>query len=238
MNCQPPWVPSLAPSSVQASNLKSWVNVTDLVNVAGDSIATLTDRTANGNNFVQATGAAKPTYRTSIFGSGAKPAIEFATDDFMTCDGMASLFSGSDMPFSFYLLYKHTNTTGTQRFFSLGKASTATPFTYFQTNQASRTDDAALNATRSFAAVHLGPRIIVVSFTGTAITIRADGGSSSGALDVGTMTVDRLTLGCLRRNTNANFMNAYLAEFAMWNVALTTDEMQALENYGNQNWIA
>lgn len=71
------------------SGLKLWLKADALVLSDNDAVASWTDSSGLGNHAVQATEAAKPTYKTAI--QNGKPVVRFdGTDDFMACPAITA----------------------------------------------------------------------------------------------------------------------------------------------------
>lgn len=68
----------------QISGLAVWLPASDLALTTNDPVTTWADRSGNGNNATQATGAAKPTFGAAL-GPNSGPAVSFdGTDDYLT----------------------------------------------------------------------------------------------------------------------------------------------------------
>lgn len=239
MNVIAPVPNSSAPSAIQAANLRAYWRASDLALSNGASVSAWNDATANANNLAQATGSAQPTFRTNVF--RGKSAVEFATDDYMICDALAALFTGSDKPISCFAIGKLTTTVGgtSQRIFSVARSTNATTFTTMTQVGFSKRDDASLLVNNGGGAVHAGPFVTILSHTGTVSNMRRDGAYMLNAVaqDVATQTENQFTVGARRGSTVIEFLNAYIAELAIWDTTLTLAEMVLMENYANINYF-
>lgn len=78
---------------------------------AGGDVASWGDRSGNTNDFVQATGANKPT--TNVSTINGKNALRFGASRFMTPSG-SGLFNISNSNNTFFCVFQQTTTTGSQ----------------------------------------------------------------------------------------------------------------------------
>jgi hypothetical protein len=229
----------LAPSAIQPSALQVAADAYDLsALISGAAVATWANNGVVSDDLVS-TGGAQPTYFPTVF--NGRPAVQFLTDDYMTCDAAASAFSGSDAPFTFISVVKSTNATSGETQFSLGH-STTTAFHIVSKARHQRRDDASvfLNPAGPSFTLSLMPYIMVHRFSGTEGRIYKDGQAlQTSALDVGTATFNWFTLGAIRRQAVLSaFLNSYMSEFALWNVMLSDDEVLQVTNYLNQKWFS
>lgn len=198
----------------------------------------------SGTQLIQATAGNKPTYRATGPGGAAYPAWQFDGGDFLTADALAATFSGSDKPFTLIACVAQTSTVGTQTVWSCGSSSAASPrqdcgYTGSGPARFSRQDDAAANTT-SNAAGGGGTTLKVLSWllSGTVGYIwRNYTPDLEMAADVGAMTVDQFTFGCLRRTINAQFFSGYIAEpgIMICSGIVSNAELFRLVNYFRRN---
>jgi hypothetical protein len=236
----------LAPNAIQSATLKSWVRAEDLALSNGDNVATWLDQSGNGNNLVSSGPTNYPKYRTNQL--NGYPAVELATDDFMTCDAMASQFAGEDIPFTLAAVLQETSGTA-QVLASLGFTGSTAHFHYCgftaAANMAAGRRGGAGDTQTDVvgSGVCSGPRIAVWRFNGTTVDLFFDGYSSlsAGALNKSALSADLFTIGCLRRGAGgaslASFLNAKIFEMALWKLALSNDEISQLKNYWNLKYF-
>jgi hypothetical protein len=190
---------------------------------------------------LQATAGSRPLYKTNI--QNGLPMLLFdASNDFLALDALASLFTGEDKPFTFLAATKAVSTAGTQRILSFGKAAGDTPFTSVDTAAhygVQRRDDANVSAVQSAGGVQdTACHILSVRFDGTTVTVRVDGVQvASGALNVGTMTLDKVSLGALIRSSGQDYLNGYLGEALLYKAAVNLGDLRGLENFLMQEWL-
>ena len=201
----------------------------------GVSIQSWTGR--KGNAFIQQTAASQ--FKMDVDGMNGYPALVAQVDDFMTCDGLAAQFSGSDIPITVIMAVSRiTDLGGTETFFSMGR-NAATGFMSLRVAgsndnfQARRGDDGGTN---SFVNLFVSPStfpvltpvIFAMNFKGTTVDGWRNGTKvrSGLALDFGAATFTQFTLGCLRTNTNTNFAEMALGAVAVLSSA--SDEVISL----------
>src|SRR3990170_1066277 len=117
----PTYKPMLVPSEIKAANLQLATDAYDLsALIAGASVPTWANNGAHSDDLI-ASGGGQPTFQPT--GLNGRPYVQFdGTDDFFTCDALATLFSGSDMPFTFAAVMNATGAT-TQIVASLGNSA-------------------------------------------------------------------------------------------------------------------
>jgi hypothetical protein len=229
-----------APSAVQSSALQVAADAYNLsALISGASVATWANNGVVGTSLI-ASGGAQPTYFPTAF--NGRPAVQFLNDDYLTCDAAASAFSGSDVPFTFISVIKSTNDLPTECQMSLGHTTTNAYHLIYKARHLRRDNVPTAITPAGPALTYLNrPTIMVHRFSGTEGRIRRDGELlQTVALDVGTCTFNTFTIGAVRRATGIlnTFLNAYVAEFALWNVMLSDDEVLQVTNYLNQKWFS
>lgn len=147
-------------------------------------------------------------------------------------------FSGADKPLTVCAAVQPTSVAGTHGIFALGKSDTATPFIYGFYNSADLNfqlrDDAGAGTLRSGGTPQTTAfEVVTFVFTGTTISVRVNGVAvvDNLVMDYGTITFNRAAIGCLLRNTAANFFTGYLAEIVWCNTALDVEDVESLEAY-------
>jgi hypothetical protein len=235
------WGPKLWPG------VAAWWTVKDLPLSEGDPNYFLHDRLTSTYPLVQATASAKPTYNAaSLNGRGG---LTFSVDDFLTADGVAPLFSGNDKIFTMAGVFSFTHDVNVRDFVSLGSGASANPFMrLMEANNSERWrivrgDDAAGSTGQI-----LGPtnvlltsgvaHALVLEFRGQVVNTWVDGVPCivNAACDVGVATLNRFTLGCFRRNTNSNFVNAVFGEMFIGTSLVTAADVAAASAYLKTEW--
>jgi hypothetical protein len=174
---------------------------------ANAAVASHPDSGPLGVTAVQSTGSAQPALRRGASGINGLPAFSFDGGDHLQADGAASPFTGSDKPFT-VLSVVQPSSAGTQGVpWSLGRGSSSTPSARLRLTSGdqpacTRTDDG--NTTKSGNSTHVllmnQPAVLLHRFSGV------DGDIWCNAqqvlrlldLDVGTITLDRMSIGARR----------------------------------------
>jgi hypothetical protein len=234
----------VAPNLIQTSGLKGLWLSSDVASADGTALASWPSQIDATGELIQTTASAKSTYRTNqLNGHGA---VEFITDDFMTADGLAPLFAGSDMPFTLAMV-SNAVISGTSIVANFGNTADTNSFHYMGLSSgglqttARRGSTADTQTTLTGSGVTIGSRIRIWRFTGTAASMLADNYATLGttALDKLAFSANQFTVGAFRRNlTIASFSNVRIFEMALWNLALSDDEIAQLSNYWNQWYFA
>lgn len=215
-------------SPLDISGLQLWLDASQIVGLNdGDPVGTWNDLSGNANNLTQATGSAKPTYKTAI--RSGRPVVRFDGVD----DGMAF---ASTVTLSAYTVFAVlVNQDGVSGSAVLNKV--ADPYNY--------------NALTP-AAVYLqpgGPTIVANYATATAAGEWAliEAYRSGTTLYIGkNATIDGGRASSIDWSVNqlgapyaggaAFDLNGDVAEVLIYNVPLSTTDRQAVEAYLNNKW--
>lgn len=236
---QPYNLPSTIPG------LKLWLDATRGITKDGSNkVSQWDDLSGEANHATQTSDANKPTWESPSSGVNGNAALAFdGSASYMTANGAAAIFSGSDKPFSVAIAFKLNNTTTAGKcYFGAGRSSSATPCQelYMANNhRAFRRDDASASSNPTGGTANTSTNVVSVVFSGTAISVYDKGSVviNAAAHDVGTMTIDRVGIGALVRNTVSEFFNGRICEICLYDSALGTSDRQALEEYLTSKWI-
>lgn len=226
---------------------KLWLDATKGVTKDGSNLVSQwNDQSGNGNHATQGTGANQPTWTAASSGINGNPFLAFssASSQYMTANGAATTFSGSDKPFSLAIVFKKTTNSGTQNYFALGRASSTTPVHQLYTNGSSnyafyRRDDASSSVTTGAGTPDTSTHVVTVVFTGTDISIWVDGTNvvSAFAANVGTATFDTVGIGAWSSTSILQPFNGAIGEVILHDSALGTTDRQTIEAYLTAKWI-
>lgn len=234
--------------------LVAYVNPEALGLSNGATISSLVDVT--GNTW---TGSGSPTYTAA--GVGGHGGIDFvaASSQYLTCDSVASLFSGTDVPFTIvYVQDFGTLPAGTVTMLSLGRSSdadprisvryTAAPLLTSQRVSDSGTSDIAFGTSPTYTPTTAAAVIALVCNGATGMAMQVNGSSVGDAAahlydpqaTIGAQTFDRMTLGALRQNGAASeFFDDPVGSFLIFNRALGERELKfVVQGLGLQYGIA
>ena len=160
---------------------------------------------------------------------------------YLKCDGLSSVASGVDKPFTFSCVFKSFDPAGTgdsQSLMSFGKTGNVTPVHDLFLRLASsdydtdRRDDASSQVTLQGGTTDSSWHYLVLAFDGTSVDVRVDGVSvASGAMNVGTMTVDTYSVYVHRRGGEDGWFYGQSIENGLYNVGLSGGDFTTLETY-------
>lgn len=215
-------------------------------------IATNTDQSATGNNFVQATGGNKPTYKTNVQ-NGLGMALYDGTSSYMTCNGMATIFSAAQ-PVSVFMVVKLTDLTGhlnadNRNYFiaankATGTANATFDFYYAPFSRAlahsDRRDTAGTEYSAGFGDPDTSAHVVGLIYDGTSVQFYVDGTlTASRAHGTGAMTFTDagLTMGAhLRLNVITAYFNGYIGEEVWYPFACNATQVSILSTYFVNRW--
>jgi hypothetical protein len=205
--------------------------------------------TIAGRAATQATAGQRPTLALNAFGSYPGILFNSASSQFLQADSLGATFAGTDVPYTWISVYRLTANGVAAAFLSAGRASSANPYTLFQVGASNilggqrRNDAATATVTAPVGAniVDKAPRIAAMSFDGATVTCYENGAMYAGPAAyalASAETLDEFSIGVWRRqNTiNASFMAGYHAEHAVYNVALTADQVLAWSKYAASHY--
>ena len=209
-------------------------------------VGTWADQSPMSNDVSQDTDNLRPTVI-----SGAKNGydiVEFGGTQYMT-GTWHTLFTGDDKPASVIAVVRcDVQNAGFQEFWSVGKASTDTPFFAFGVGQTGirdfrmgRRDDAAaiISNTRADNIKVRDWQVVGMRFTGTECEMYVDGVTiftGASGMNVGIMTVDQLAIGALLRTTVTDQFFGNMGEMAVYSSGLPGSAMSGISEYLLDKW--
>ena len=205
------------------------------------------DQSGNAKHGVAAADANEPKIVDSgvVILEEGKPAIQFdGSDDFLSADTLATVFTGEDKPVSaFFVLkiaategrdvfgfYSSTSNTPVLRPFSMGSGASANRFQVFNR------DAASVNVNHIFGTIGTQQQHIASISNGTLQSLyqNAVAIASSLDIDVGDIAVDLCTIGATSQSgTEARFFSGTTSELVIYADA-KTDLLDLIT--GNQMW--
>lgn len=191
--------------------------------------ATITDYSGNSRNGTQATGTARPTYKTGIV--NGKAVWRFDGGD--SVQGTASIATTALTAFA--VISMHSSTVASGRVMSLGvnaaaDFSTTTYAAAILRNSSTEAVYGHRSGIKSSRALTYSTFCVVVSvFDGTNHTMYVNGVAGTPVASTGTFAITAYRIGA--GLNDANFFNGDYAEGGAYNAALTADQRMALEDY-------
>lgn len=208
----------------------------------GDPVGRITG-TVSGNFLIQATDASRPTLRSS--GPNGPPAWQLDGADFLTADGLAATFAGSDVPFTVIVAAKFTALAAAQCLFSLGANTAAQPhhvLDFSTSMHDGRRGDSGAISEFNASQLHNTTSAAVWGMTfgpGGELWKNAALIKGQALQDVPDCTFTRLSCGVFRRAANTEFLTGYLMDVALYTSALSAAQMSAVMAYiAQQNQIS
>jgi len=207
-----------APSNFTVSNFK----------VLGNGfVETWYDQSGNSNDAVQATAGSQPKIVNagSLVTSSGLASIKFdGTNDTLTADSLASVFSGTDKIWSHFSVTEFTTDATTLVVASLGSSSSNSPIIYSGGRVGQKygffvRDDANANVLLESGTLSVNEPYLNHATTNGAAQAQFVNSSAAGtgSTNTGAMTFNRFTLGCLRRVNTDSFLNGSISEFIIHN---------------------
>jgi hypothetical protein len=207
---------------------------------SGDPVGGVPDRSGVGYPAQQATTALKPTLTAAAFPSGRAGLSFDGVDDRLILTGLGAQFSGADVPFTVGMVCKVAD-TASRALQGMGNSGSSGPYCMLYVTgsawtQYRRDDGLAWTSLTGPAMTVNQTQVVVATFgevPGVVARIGLNGGSeSSGALDVGTTTLDRFAVGGVERA--GSVLYPFKGVIGAWVVvarALGAGERQALAAY-------
>ena len=241
---------SFTPASV--TGLQAWYDASDASTlydatsggslVAADgAVARWEDKSGNGRHATQSTSGNRPLRKAAI--QAGKSVLRFdGSNDSLPVDSVASTLSGDDTAFTMFVVAKNTGSNADRVVFSAGSSSTANPMrelalasdqlSYFRRDDSNSSSGGANASTRT-----TGFGVIGVVQQATSHTMYLNGASvHSASANIGSVTANRATVGCLGRTSDAAFFDGDIAEIIIYNAALSDTDRASLESHLMTKW--
>ncbi|CAB4213862.1 Concanavalin A-like lectin/glucanases superfamily [uncultured Caudovirales phage] len=237
-------IPVFTPNMLGGCSL--WLDASDATTITKDGsnlVSQWNDKSINGYNATQATGAKQPTYTAA--GISGKSVLTFdGTDDYMAANDIASIMSGSDKEATIFLVGTTTSAATTQYPYFFGNSGAANPLLGLKYNSSAfevvKSDDAGtlLNPSGGTVvsnAVNIQGAVI----SGTTVDFYQNGTKiiNAGNLDVGTTTINNFTIGSANfGGSPALYLSGKIAELIIYNRALSAIEITSVTQYLNAKY--
>ena len=195
--------------------------IADFCTTANGYVSQWWDQSTNGNHATQSTAGSQPQIYngTAVITENGKPAIEFTSDHL---HAVYSTTSSEDFPLTTFQVIETATTSGNQTFTSLNKSDNTDPIRSAISlggNYGYYNRDNDLTVVTSSSAQSAIQALITITDTGTIGNVYYNASQivTNGSTDIGTTTIDRLSLGAFRENTPSNFLNGHLQEVIVYN---------------------
>jgi hypothetical protein len=207
------------------------------VTTSGQSIYQWNDLSGNSRHAVQATSGNRPTWLPPASGQNGLGAVSFNGVNQYLLDSAAGI-NGS---FTLYLVFTRNNAAGMQIPFEWGSYSTG-DWRSFQSYYGSASVDGGLYfsgyfrdlTATSLTLAYNTASVMAVSFNGTNMTIQRDGGSTSGAVSLNSITSLDINIG--RSVAGSNYLNGKICEAVLYGSAHDSTTRTAMKSYLKTKW--
>jgi len=197
-----------------------------------------TDKSGNGNHFIQATDAKKFLYVPNQIDGHPSHRAD-GIDDIMYANGLGTLLNGEDKPATIFYVYKRI-TIQTHRPWAWGSdvsASFFSPLLQDTIGDIRKRDDDFLQkypaTSGNFNNTNWHYMIVIIN--GTTVDVRLDGTNilSGGDIDVGTFTANKFAIGAayIGGYDEVNHANIDIAEDGVYDNDISAGSIALLESY-------
>jgi hypothetical protein len=207
MNARYPWLSDPAVTNAWIAD-PFWVG-------SGSTLTTWT--AAKGG--IDWSGVASPTLADTWGARGFRKVTCNGTTQYMTANSLAAGVTGNDLPWSMCLAFKFETAATNKVVFAFSDTSNTLRYHILQTTTSTGTKysifrndgTTTVNAIVTTPAVDTSTHVMTILFTGTAVTIRLDGVTTSvnaASHNVGSVTLTKATLGAFVGASAVSFVNA------------------------------
>ena len=248
------WLQGASVSGLQPTKISGcigWWESSTLVTKDGSNLVTVVgDRSGYGRDLVNDpldSGTSKPTWVDAPSGINGLPKLSFsgaALGPRLVADNAVAAASGSDKPFSAFIVFRPSSVTGTQTLLELNNQNSggwARIYLDGTTIKHLRRDDAASSVTNtSTGTVALNTTyVLAVSFAGTTVSAWLDGAQilNASACNVGTLTMHRVVVGATSlASSSSDLFNGDIVEVIVYDSALGSTDRGNVESYLTAKW--
>lgn len=225
-------------------NATAWYDASYGATLNSTTVSALVDKSGNGYSASQGTSTKQPTYNAS--GIRANPSITYTNaaspdGDFFSTNALATFFTGNDMPFSISCVLNYSAFTGsTMVFWTAGNSVNTNSYIFVGItdttgfiNAGGRGSGTTKNVTGTTALTAGTSYVISIVSNGTTISSWINGvlDINGGDIDVGSKTIDIVSIGGFIRNSEANFFNGDIPEFLIYDSAISDSRRIRNETY-------
>ena len=223
--------------------LTLWLDASDTSTIDASSVSEWKDKSGNNNHATQLTGSNQPTSGTHTI-NGINGIYFDGVNHYISANAIATLLTGSDVPFSMFVVFEPTDETpgSSEVLIGIGSSTSNTPLIDLNqvtdgTTSLLRRDNTASSSVITQTAVS-GPKIHVQAFSGTTVSVWVNGvlENNEEAMDVGTLSLDRFTIGALLRASVSNQYNGVIGQVLIYNRRLSDEEITFLTMESSNKW--
>ena len=222
------------------SGLDLWLKADAITGLSdGDSVATWSDSSLEGNDFAQGTASKKPTYKTSIVNQ--KAVVRFDGGDLLTASNFASETAGT-----IFVVFQSTDVSADQVLFGTSdEALTTKRFDFgirgasanlrVRQESADTADDlhggTIINDTWYVAMLSSSGTAYIIQRSGIAPSLTAVTGSNTGDWFGDTANRDNFSIGAIKTSAEGTFFGGDIAEIIVYTRDLSSDEKRNVAQY-------
>ena len=213
---------------------------------SGFSFGSWNDESNLHHAVTQSVEGQKPTFEAGLALRNGRPIVRFGADRHFIAESVAALFTGSDRPLSAFQAFKPVVSAVQERaLWGFGNSASSNPFAAFQWIGSptfkwrySRRDDGGTIAVPEAGTPNSNWHYASLIFDGAVASLWVDGVLTidAQAADVGTMTLDRFTVGSLRTDVYSEAYGGDLGELALMARAVDTRERLRMESWLRTRW--
>jgi hypothetical protein len=211
-------------SPLDIANLSIWLDASQITGLSdGEAVATWSDSSGNGNDLTQGTAGFRPIYKESII--GGRPVVRFdPTDDVLQIEGLS--LASPNVVFAVV----EPATIGVQRMITDHWGGAATPGQrHIFWREVANTWQINGGVQIGGGTVTANPYILMGKYDATDGQIRQNGSVVAGPSNTGSSAMESINLGA--DSSGGRNWDGDIAEFLIYNRALTADEISQVENY-------
>jgi len=225
------WInPHIFSSLPITENLKMWLDASHEALNDGDAVSTATDLSGSGNNAVQATPSAKPTYKTGIV--NGKSVYRFDGGDHIVCSSLGFASSA----FTIFVVMSYSS--GNYPALLAEMSGTSDGYVSLGGDNANKVAISKVGITTSASNLALTSGFLALTYKSAGVsggnislTPYRNKVAGSGALTLsGLSTNANIDIGA-SKNGNADFFTGDIAEIIVYNTQLSDANRELIEDY-------
>lgn len=221
-----------------------WMDAADRGSItsSGGFVSNVRNKANVQSPFVQATGGNQPaTGSSNIAGNNV---LTFnGTSSYLSCNALASAFTGNDTPVSAFAVYNPGSISGSPTIFCAGNSGNNTNL-FAHDNGATNTfsvfkrdDSSVLDQVVTTVASVSSPVMLSMSCAGATLKAWKNGILfANGAFNVGVTTLNTFAIGARPTSTITSYFPGDIAKIIIYIRALSDTEVDTVENYLGNKW--
>ena len=229
------WTPALITTAL-------WLDANDASTITQSSslVSQVNDKSGNARHATSSSGN-RPTYAATGFNS--RPTLVFNGGQWLLADSLASVLSGDDAPFTWFVAGRVESNSANYGLISLASSTDGNNHHTFDilsgkgrfARRGNSTTDSVVAGTTDIGLIDF---VFSGVFTGTTASLFVNGSSYvSGTLDsTAPVGINQFSIGVRRRNVNDIFCVGDISEVIVLNSAASINTRQQTEGYLAHKW--